>query len=163
MRVMEALGAVLAGSADIDGETVTVVAEGPLADLAQRVANIAAAPAQLDGSPGLVATLRPYQQRGVAWLAAMCEIGFGGCQADDMGLGKTIQVIALHLHRRAAETGPTLVVCPAALLGTWEREGHRVAPGVPVRPYPRGGRHLQEVAADEIVLVTFRVGLPESA
>ena len=32
MRMSEALGAVLAGSAEIDGETVTVVADGPLAD-----------------------------------------------------------------------------------------------------------------------------------
>jgi len=163
MRVMEALGAVLAGSADIDGESVTVVAEGPLADLAERVANIAAAPAQLGAPPGLVATLRPYQQRGVAWLAAMCEIGFGGCLADDMGLGKTIQVIALHLHRRAAETGPTLVVCPASLLGTWEREVRRFAPQIPVRRYHGGRRHLQEVAADEIVLVTYGVVLRDSA
>ncbi len=163
MRVMEALGAVLAGSADIDGETVTVIAEGPLADLAGRVANIAAAPEQLDAPPGLVATLRPYQQRGVAWLAAMCEIGFGGCLADDMGLGKTIQVIALHLHRRAAEAGPTLVVCPASLLGTWEREVRRFAPDVPVRRYHGGGRHLQEIAADEIVLVTYGVVLRDSA
>jgi hypothetical protein len=161
MRVMEALGAVLAGSADIDGENVTVVAEGPLADLAERVANIAAAPAQLGAPPGLVATLRPYQQRGVAWLAAMCEIGFGGCLADDMGLGKTIQVIALHLHRRPA--GPTLVVCPASLLGTWEREVRRFAPDVPVRRYHGGGRHLQEVAADEIVLVTYGVVVRDSA
>jgi superfamily II DNA or RNA helicase len=163
MRVMEALGAVLAGSADIDGETVTVVAEGPLADLAERVANIAAAPAQLDPPPGLVATLRPYQQRGVAWLAAMCEIGFGGCLADDMGLGKTIQVIALHLHRRAAGAGPTLVVCPTSLLGTWEREVRRFAPDVPVRRYHGGGRHLLEIAADEIVLVTYGVVLRDSA
>ena len=37
MRTSEALGAVLAGSAEIDGEMVTVVAEGPLADLAARV------------------------------------------------------------------------------------------------------------------------------
>ena len=162
MRVMEALGAVLAGSADIDGETVRVVAEGPLADLAERVTNIAAAPAQLGAPPGLVATLRPYQQRGVAWLAAMCEIGFGGCLADDMGLGKTIQVIALHLHRRAAAAGPTLVVCPASLLGTWEREVRRFAPQIPVRRYHGGRRHLQEVAADEIVLVTYGVVLRDS-
>src|ERR1019366_1378673 len=127
MRAIEALGAVLSGSAEIDGEAVTIVAEGPIADLAERVANIAASPAQLGPPPGLVATLRPYQQRGVAWLAAMCDIGFGGCLADDMGLGKTIQVIALHLHRRAADAGPSLVVCPASLLGTWEREVFRFA------------------------------------
>ena len=114
MRASEALGAVLAGTAEIDGETVTVVAEGPLADLAARVAGIAAAPVPLAPPPGLKATLRPYQQRGLAWLAGMCDTGLGGCLADDMGLGKTIQVIALHLHRRDNKAGPTLVVCPAS-------------------------------------------------
>ena len=163
MRAMGALGAVLAGSAEIDGETVTVVADGPLADFADRVARMAAAPPELAPPPGLEAALRPYQQRGVAWLAAMCDAGLGGCLADDMGLGKTIQVIALHLHRRAAEAGPTLVVCPASLLGTWEREIRRFAPDVPVRRYHGGGRHLRDVAADEIVLVTYGVVLRDSA
>ncbi len=163
MRAIEALGAVLSGSAEIDGEAVTIVAEGSIADLAERVANIAASPAQLGPPPGLVATLRPYQQRGVAWLAAMCDIGFGGCLADDMGLGKTIQVIALHLHRRAADAGPSLVVCPASLLGTWEREVFRFAPEIPVRRYHGGGRHLRGVARDEIVLVTYGVVLRDSA
>ena len=163
MCASEALGAVLAGSAEIDGETVTVVAEGPLADLAARVAGIASAPAMLGPPPGLTAALRPYQQRGVAWLAGMCEAGLGGCLADDMGLGKTIQVIALHLHRREAKAGPTLVVCPASLLGTWEREVRRFAPEVPVRRYHGAGRHLQDLAVDEIVLVTYGVVLRDSA
>jgi SNF2-related domain/SNF2 Helicase protein/Helicase conserved C-terminal domain len=163
MRMMEALGAVLAGSAEIDGETVTVVAHGQLADLAARITGIAAAPQQLGPPPGLTATLRPYQQRGVAWLAGMCDLGLGGCLADDMGLGKTIQVIGLHLHRRQAPAGPTLVVCPASLLGTWEREVRRFAPGVPVRRYHGGGRHLRDVAADEIVLVTYGVVLRDAA
>ena len=163
MRTSEALGAVLAGSAEIDGETVTVVAEGPLADLAGQVAGIASSPLPLDPPPGLAATLRPYQQRGLAWLAGMCDTGLGGCLADDMGLGKTIQVIALHLHRREAKAGPTLVVCPASLLGTWEREIRRFAPDIPVRRYHGGGRHLQELAADEVVLVTYGVVLRDSA
>jgi len=163
MRVSEALGAVLAGTADIDGEMVTVVADGPLADLAARVAGLAAAPAAVGTPPGLTATLRPYQERGLSWLAGMCEAGLGGCLADDMGLGKTIQVIALHLHRREAKAGPTLVVCPASLLGTWEREVRRFAPDIPVRRYHGGGRHLQDLAADEIVLVTYGVVLRDSA
>jgi superfamily II DNA or RNA helicase len=162
MRVSEALGAVLAGSAEIDGETVTVVAEGPLADLAAKVANLASAPVQVEPPSGLMATLRPYQRRGLAWLAGMCEAGIGGCLADDMGLGKTIQVIALHLHRREAKAGPTLVVCPASLLGTWEREVRRFSPEVPVRRYHGGGRHLEDLAADEIVLVTYGVVLRDS-
>jgi SNF2 domain-containing protein/SNF2 helicase protein/helicase-like protein len=163
MRTSEALGAVLAGSAEIDGETVEVVAEGSLADLAARVAGIASAPVPLEPPQGLVATLRPYQQRGLTWLAAMCDTGLGGCLADDMGLGKTIQVIALHLHRREVKAGPTLVVCPASLLGTWEHEVRRFAPEIPVRRYHGGGRHLQDLAVDEVVLVTYGVVLRDSA
>jgi superfamily II DNA or RNA helicase len=163
MRTAEALGAVLAGSAEIDGEIVEVTAEGPLADLAGRIAGIASAPVPLKPPAGLTATLRPYQQRGLTWLAAMCDTGLGGCLADDMGLGKTIQVIALHLHRRDAKAGPTLVVCPASLLGTWEHEIHRFAPGVPVRRYHGGGRHLEDLAVDEIVLVTYGVVLRDAA
>ena len=56
-----------------------------------------------------------------------------------------------------------LVVCPASLLGTWEREVRRFAPDVPVRRYHGGGRHLRDVAADEIVLVTYGVVLRDSA
>ena len=163
MRTSEALGAVLAGTAEIDGETVTVVAEGPLADLAARIAGIATALVPRDEPPGLTATLRPYQRRGLAWLAGMCDAGLGGCLADDMGLGKTIQVIALHLHRRDIKGGPTLVVCPASLLGTWEHEVRRFAPEVPVRRYHGGGRHLEDLAVDEIVLVTYGVVLRDSA
>ena len=162
MRTTEALGAVLAGEAEIDGETVRVTAEGPLADLAARIAGPRSAPEPVDPPPGLRATLRPYQQRGLAWLAGMCDSGLGGCLADDMGLGKTIQIIALHLHRRDLKAGPTLVVCPASLLGTWEREIRRFAPEIGVRRFHGGGRHLEDLAADEVVLVTYGVVLRDS-
>jgi len=160
MRAAEALGAVLAGEAEIDGGTVAITAEGPLAELFHRAT---AAPRLVDSPAGLRATLRPYQQNGLAWLASMCDSGLGGCLADDMGLGKTIQVLALHLHRRDAKAGPTLVVCPASLLGTWEREARRFAPDVPVRRYHGGERHLQDLATDEIVLVTYGVVLRDAA
>jgi hypothetical protein len=162
MSTIEALGAVLAGEAEIDGERVDVAADGALAELADRVAKLGDLE-ELDEIPGLVATLRPYQRRGVAWLAGMCAAGFGGCLADDMGLGKTIQIIALHLHRQAAaEEGPTLVVCPASLLGTWEREIRKFAPGVPVRRFHGGERHLEDIKPDEIVLVTYGIMLRDT-
>ncbi|MBX3410035.1 MAG: DEAD/DEAH box helicase [Phycisphaeraceae bacterium] len=40
-------------------------------------------------------TLRPYQQRGLSWMAFQEQLGFGICLADDMGLGKTVQLLAL--------------------------------------------------------------------
>jgi SNF2 family DNA or RNA helicase len=68
--------------------------------------------------------LRPYQQRGVAWLAFLERWGLGACLADDMGLGKTPQLIAflLHLKEQDVLEKPTLVVCPTSVLGNWERE-----------------------------------------
>ncbi|WP_300609951.1 DEAD/DEAH box helicase [Trebonia sp.] len=163
MRTTEALGALLAGAAEIDGETVEITAQGPLADLAARVASLGSAPNPVETPAGLQAALRPYQQRGLAWLAGMCDSGLGGCLADDMGLGKTIQIIALHLHRRDLKAGPTLVVCPASLLGTWEREIRRFAPEIPVRRFHGVVRHLGDLAVDEVVLVTYGVVRRDSA
>jgi SNF2-related domain/SNF2 Helicase protein/Helicase conserved C-terminal domain len=151
----EALTAALTGSLVLDGERVEFHAAGALADLVERLAGAGQAAVAPPG--GLEAILRPYQRRGLSWLAQMCELGLGGCLADDMGLGKTVQVIALHLHRRPLAAGPTLVVCPTSLLGNWERELARFAPEVPVRRYHGGGRHLERLADDEVVLVTYGV------
>ena len=155
----EAIGSLLGGQAQIGGERVPVIATGAIAELVERLAKLAADESigNLAPPPGLVGELRPYQLRGVAWLDQMCHLGLGGCLADDMGLGKTIQVIALHLHRRSRGPGTMLVVCPTSLLGNWERELHRFAPGVPVRRYHGGDRHLEDLAGDEVVLATYGV------
>ncbi|MFD9890506.1 DEAD/DEAH box helicase [Amycolatopsis sp. NPDC059027] len=138
---VDALGVALSGTAEIDGEHVEVVTEGWLDRLRER---LSAAPEPLPQPAGLAASLRDYQLRGLRWLATQTELGLGGCLADDMGLGKTITLIALHLHRAAEvpEAGPTLVVCPASLLGNWEREIERFAPGTPVRRFHGGARSL---------------------
>ncbi|MFJ9755600.1 DEAD/DEAH box helicase [Streptomyces sp. NPDC101149] len=155
---MEALAAALTGEAERDGETFACEAVGALGALVTRIRD----PESRTAAPqpaALAATLRDYQKRGLAWLAEMCELGLGGCLADDMGLGKTITLLALHLHRQTdpATAGPTLVVCPASLLGNWQREAARFAPSTPVRRYHGGDRHLKDLADDEIILVTYGV------
>jgi superfamily II DNA or RNA helicase len=160
LTAAEALGALLGGTVDLDGEAVPVVAEGPMAELANRLSALSGArQAQLKAPSGLATDveLRPYQLRGVTWLHAMTEAGLGGCLADDMGLGKTLQVIALHLHRVAARRGPTLVVCPTSLLGNWEREVRRFAPSTLVRRHHGPGRSLAELAAEELVVTSYGV------
>ncbi|WP_438484519.1 SNF2-related protein [Streptomyces sp. S186] len=157
---LDALGAALTGTAeDGDGRRVEVLASGWLARLRDRLADPERAedPALGGPPPGLAATLRDYQVRGVSWLHRMTSLGLGGCLADDMGLGKTLTLIALHLHRQAdpALAGPTLVVCPTSLMGNWQREIERFAPGTPVRRYHAGRRSLADLADGEFVLTTY--------
>ncbi|MEU6013312.1 DEAD/DEAH box helicase [Streptomyces sp. NPDC047515] len=136
---VDALAVALTGSAEVDGEQVDAVPVGALAALRAR---ITADDTTIAPPPGLDATLRDYQLRGLAWLDRMTSLGLGGCLADDMGLGKTITLIALHLHR--AHPAPTLVICPASLLGNWHREINRFAPGVPVRRFHGTDRTLAD-------------------
>lgn len=155
---MAALTAALTGEAASDGETIRCEAVGALGDLVARIREPDSRTA-VEQPAALKATLRDYQKRGLGWLAEMCALGLGGCLADDMGLGKTITLLALHLHRQTdpATAGPTLVVCPASLLGNWQREAERFTPATPVRRYHGGARHLDHLAADEIVLATYGV------
>ncbi|WP_327711644.1 DEAD/DEAH box helicase [Streptomyces sp. NBC_00464] len=146
---VDALAVALTGSAEVDGEQVEAVPVGALAALRARIVEddtLIAPP------PGLDATLRDYQLRGLAWLDRMTSLGLGGCLADDMGLGKTITLIALHLHR--AHPAPTLVICPASLLGNWHREINRFAPGVPVRRFHGTDRTLTDPDSG-FVLTTY--------
>ncbi|MFF4327634.1 SNF2-related protein [Streptomyces sp. NPDC001591] len=146
---VDALAAVLTGSAEVDGEPVEAVPVGALAALRDRLTG---EPVPVAAPAGLKATLRDYQLRGLAWLDLMTSLGLGGCLADDMGLGKTVTLIALHLHRARPE--PTLVVCPASLLGNWQREIERFAPGTPVRRFHGGDRSLDSLQGG-FVLTTY--------
>ncbi|GAA2470937.1 DEAD/DEAH box helicase [Streptomyces longisporus] len=146
---VDALSVALSGSAEVDGETVEAVPVGALAALRDR---LTAGVRPAEPPSGLHATLRDYQLRGLAWLDLMTSLGLGGCLADDMGLGKTITLIALHLKRARRE--PTLVVCPASLLGNWQREITRFAPGVPVRRFHGPDRTLDDLT-DGFVLTTY--------
>ena len=151
----QALGAALTGVTEIpapagqEPEATQVVVGASLLRVREQV--LAAATREPVATPaGLRADLRDYQRHGLTWLADLTGLGLGGCLADDMGLGKTITLIALHLHRleqQASGGRPTLVVCPASLLGNWQAEIERFAPGVPVRRFHGSARSLEGLSA----------------
>ncbi|WP_194817605.1 DEAD/DEAH box helicase [Nocardia sp. XZ_19_385] len=112
----------------------------------------------------LQAQLRPYQERGLAWLATMNRMNCGAVLADDMGLGKTIQVLALLLHEREgaeqSDPGPTLLVCPMSVVGNWQREAEKFAPDLRVLVHHgvgrRSGAELDAaVAQADLVITTY--------
>ncbi|MGC8633292.1 MAG: SNF2-related protein [Candidatus Limnocylindrales bacterium] len=112
---------------------------------------------------GFVGQLRAYQQLGLGWLTFLDRLGLGACLADDMGLGKTAQLLALLVAEReptapgapveasTREGGPlpdgvppgprpTLVVCPMSVVGNWQKEARRFAPGLRVHVHHGASR-----------------------
>jgi superfamily II DNA or RNA helicase len=129
MELTEALAAALSGQHHVDDlGYVETVADGAIGELLRELrASDEPGEATIVGIDG---ELRPYQERGVAWLQRLTGLGMGGVLADQMGLGKTLQAMALLTSR--AQDRPHLVVCPTSVVGNWERELARFAPGVPV-------------------------------
>jgi SNF2 family DNA or RNA helicase len=106
--------------------------------------------------------LRPYQARGVSWLAFLERWGLGACLADDMGLGKTPQLIAflLHLQEQEALELPTLVVCPTSVLGNWEREVKKFGPSLKTIVHHgdkrlKGKAFAKAVADQQLVITSY--------
>jgi hypothetical protein len=142
------------------GETAAGVSVVPSGAFAASLARLREA-SNVEAVPpaSLAATLRPYQARGLAWLATMSRLGLGACLADDMGLGKTLQIIAFLLGEGARQ--PVLVVAPTSVLGNWEREIERFAPSLAVvRHYgTRRAKEPTELEASEgaIILTSYGV------
>jgi len=113
--------------------------------------------------------LRPYQLKGVSWLAFLKQFGFGACLADDMGLGKTIELISLLLHDRdkpqsASKTDPALLICPMSIVGNWHKELQRFAPSLNVMVHHgherlSGEAFEQEAIRHDIVITTYSLAL----
>ncbi|CAM2873070.1 DEAD/DEAH box helicase [Skermania piniformis] len=125
-------------------------------------------PESVPSPPGLCAELRPYQRRGLDWLATMSRLGLGAVLADDMGLGKTVQVLALLGHERATPTSAapgraaaaTLLVCPMSVVGNWQREAARFLPDLRVHVHHGPGRLAGDalaaaVVAADLVITTY--------
>jgi SNF2 family DNA or RNA helicase len=164
MNLLDALkltaeGNSLAAPTGLDVEETT--AEGWLNDLFERLRH--PDQAQTPGIPtSLHATLRPYQARGLGWLAQMHQMGIGACLADDMGLGKTVQTIAYWLYEREAlgVNRPVLLVCPTSVVGNWRHELSRFAPTLKTMTHQGAGRLQGEIFAQtvsqiDIVLTSY--------
>jgi len=112
--------------------------------------------------------LRPYQVKGVSWLAYLNKFGLGACLADDMGLGKTIELIALLLHERSGadkrgkkfSLAPTLLICPMSVVGNWQKEVERFAPSLKVMVHHgadrlTGKKFGREAKKNDVILSTY--------
>ncbi|MFI7628629.1 SNF2-related protein [Microbispora rosea] len=163
MTVGEVIQEVVHGGDD-ELPLVEVDADGLLGDLlsgeADRRLEPVATPAAFHG------TLRPYQERGLAWLDFMSQIGLGGILADDMGLGKTAQTLSLLTKERESDerVGATLLVCPMSLLSNWQKEAARFAPSLDVYLHHGTGRLRGEelagrVGEADLVLTTYGTAL----
>ncbi|HEU5230677.1 MAG TPA: DEAD/DEAH box helicase, partial [Ktedonobacteraceae bacterium] len=113
--------------------------------------------------------LRPYQEKGLSWLAFLQQFRFGACLADDMGLGKTAEMIALLLHNRgtrqqASPSGQTLIICPMSIVGNWHREIQRFAPSLSVMVHHglerlSGAAFEEEARKHDVVITTYSLAL----
>jgi len=115
-------------------------------------------PEPVPSPEGFRGTLRHYQADAVGWLEFLDRAGLGGCLAMDMGLGKTPTVLA-HLRLDVGH-GPTLVVCPPAVLSNWAGEAARFTPGLAVSvhhgPRRAAGADLRAlVGRSDVVLSTY--------
>jgi superfamily II DNA or RNA helicase len=95
------------------------------------------APDPLPAPEGFAGQLRPYQERGLGWLAFLHRFDQGACLADDMGLGKTIQLLAFLQHLKAEQElrRPVLLVAPTSVLTNWKREAAGFTPELAVREH----------------------------
>jgi superfamily II DNA or RNA helicase len=105
------------------------------------------------------ATLRGYQEQGLAWLQFLRTAGLGGVLADDMGLGKTVQALA-HLAVEQAEgrlDRPALLICPTSLVPNWLSEAARFAPSLStlVLHGPDRSDRFASIVRHDLVITTY--------
>ena len=147
-------------SADTFSPNWTEVIAG--AGIQKLLSNMISPSASIDFNPGsmLKARLRPYQEKGVAWLGLLSEIGLGACLADDMGLGKTIQVLALLLciqkkNKISKNTHRSLLVAPASLLANWLSEARKFAPSINIYIDHAAFKNDGKYGEAELVVTTY--------
>ena len=104
-------------------------------------------------------TLRPYQEKGLAWMQLLREVGLGGILADDMGLGKTVQLLAHLVVEKVAGRAdrPSLIVAPTSVLPNWQAEAARFAPDLSLLVLHGADRKeaFDRIGSSDLVLTTY--------
>jgi len=112
-------------------------------------------------SIGLNATLRSYQEEGVAWMQFLRRYGFGGILADDMGLGKTLQTLAhLQIEKESGRLDkPVLIVAPTSLLGNWKAESNKFTPNLRIDLYYGASRNsiLDNINNFDLIITSYTI------
>ena len=164
MTLIETLKVASNGAEQELGLSVTAIdVKGELRKLLNRLRGASQiAPVEVAGS--FVGELRPYQERGLSWMAFLSEYGLGACLADDMGLGKTVQMLALieHWRKHDKKFGPVLLICPMSIIGNWMRESNRFAPKLRVLiqhgPQRLLGAELgKAIRTHDLILTTYQL------
>ena len=171
MTAAEVLGTALGTDGRLgDLPLAEVDADGWLGDLLSGQADERLA--SVDTPDGFRGTLRPYQERGLAWLSFLGRLGIGAVLADDMGLGKTVQLLAVLWAERAEHgnhaVGPTLLICPMSLVGNWQREAERFTPELAVHVHHGAdrlaGAELEAaMAGADLVITTYQTAVRDLA
>lgn len=160
MKLGEALSLGLANGETDTGLPVSgFAASGWLSELFERLSGRVAIIEQPQPDD-FVGELRPYQVKGMSWLAFLRQYGLGACLADDMGLGKTIQMLALLLKDKERNVDkPTLLICPTSVVGNWQREANKFAPSLSVLVHHGIARKKKEFLSDvreyDLVISTY--------
>lgn len=107
--------------------------------------------AELDGLE-LGGELHPFQRAGVRYALERRRTFI----ADEQGLGKTVQALAT---LEADGAFPAIVICPASMKLTWERETHRWLPRreVAVLEGRNAGGWPEEAARADIVVLNYDI------
>ena len=165
---MTAGEAMLAGVRDEPDQIplTSVDADGWLGDLLSGQADRRLAP--LPAPDGFSGELRPYQERGLAWLSFLGDLGLGAILADDMGLGKTVQMLALLASRHDPFGGKTLLICPMSLVGNWQREAGKFTPGLRVHVHHgadrlSGDEFATAVENSDLVITTYQTATRDAS
>jgi SNF2 family DNA or RNA helicase len=134
-----------------------------LAQMVEQLKNLAQIPI-LETAASFQGTLRKYQQAGASWLLFLRRFGLGCCLADDMGLGKTIQWIAYLLKLKESENPalPSLLICPTSVMGNWQKELARFAPGLKAQLHygpqrAKGPDFLSFIQETDLIITSYNL------